>query len=250
MKIVQVSDLHLVRPGERIFGIDPLSRLEDCIADINAHHADAALVVFSGDLTHNGEQQAYAALARTLEGLVPPFRLMLGNHDDRDAFRTAFPQAPMEDGFVQSFADLDGLRAAFLDTLDPGQVSGRLCEARLDWLDRALAGAADVILFLHHPPSDIAIPSLDAVKLAEPERLAERLARHGNVRHISAGHVHRLAAGSWRGIPFTTLRGTCQQSALALTGPHAVAFDPPAYAVLLPVGDGIVVHFHEFPVRA
>lgn len=249
MKIIQVSDLHLVTPGEPLFGSDPLARLEDCISDLNLHHRDADLVVFSGDLTDDGEPAAYAALAERLGALAAPFRLMLGNHDERGAFGAAFPGALGADGFAHSFADIDGMRVVLLDTLEPGRIEGRLCGRRLDWLDAALADADHTLLFLHHPPCPIGVPSLDATCLASAGRLMEVLRRHGNVRHIFAGHVHRLANGSWGGIPFSTLRGTNHQSALVFAGPHAVSFESPAYAVILAAGGTVTVHPHEFPVR-
>ncbi|WP_245458628.1 MULTISPECIES: metallophosphoesterase [unclassified Mesorhizobium] len=86
MKIIQLSDPHLMAPGGRLHGSDPLTRLEACLADIGRNHADADLVVISGDLTNDGDRAAYAALRQALAGLVPPCRLMLGNHDDRALF--------------------------------------------------------------------------------------------------------------------------------------------------------------------
>ncbi|MCB4771155.1 phosphodiesterase [Ancylobacter sp. Lp-2] len=248
-KIIQVSDLHLVSPGGMLQGSDPLARLEDCLADLNRHHADADLVVFSGDLTDDGEPAAYAALATRLTALKAPWRLMMGNHDDRAASAAAFPGVAGADGFVQAAIDLGDWRAVLLDTHEPGHVEGRLCAARLDWLDAALAGASNVLIFLHHPPVAIGIPSLDNSRLAEADRLAAVLRRHGNVRHLFAGHVHRLASGLWEGLPFATVRSTNHQSALAFSGPHRVSFEPPAYAVILAGQDGIAVHQQEFPCR-
>ena len=80
IKLIHVTDLHLVEPGERLFGLDPLAQLESCIDHINRNHPDTDLVVFSGDLTDDGAPSAYAALADRLTTLKPPFRLMLGNH--------------------------------------------------------------------------------------------------------------------------------------------------------------------------
>jgi 3',5'-cyclic-AMP phosphodiesterase len=250
MKIIQVSDLHLTLPGGKLSGIDPLTRLEDCIADLNRHQADADLVVFSGDLTNDGEPEAYAALKERLADLAAPYRLMMGNHDDRAAFRAAFPQAAHEDGFIHSSIDLPDGRIILLDTLEPGHIEGRLCEARLAWLDGALAGAPQgAFLFLHHPPFPIGIPSLDKWRLADAEALGEILLRHANVRHIFAGHVHRFAAGTWSGIPFVTVRSTAVQSALQLTGPYKPSFEAPAYAVILAEAGGVVAHLHEFACR-
>lgn len=249
MKLILVSDTHLVAPGERLFGLDPLANVEACIESINRDHADADLVVFAGDLTDAGAAAAYEALAVRIGALVPPWRMTMGNHDDRSAFLAAFPDAPAENGFVQSSADFGATRVILLDTLWPGQVAGRLCEARLAWLDRELAGARDALVVVHHPPLAIGIPSLDETRLSDADALLAILRRHGNVRHLFAGHVHRLSHGHWHGIPCTTLRGTNHQSALKFSGPHEVSFESPAYAIVVAAPDGFAVHFQEFPAR-
>lgn len=249
MKIIQITDLHLTRPGDTLFGLDPLARLEAGLADVNLNHADADLVVISGDLANDGERVAYDTLKDHLRSLVPPFRLMLGNHDDRDLFRAVFPEAEAEEGFVQAAIDTEEGRLIVLDTLDAGHVEGRLCQVRLDWLDRRLAEVRGrpAFIFMHHPPFKLHMPVLDGVRLADPDALHDLLARHGNVRHIFAGHVHRPVAGSWRGIPFTALRGTNHQFALDFSeGRLATSHEPPAYAVIFIDAEGVVVHFHDF----
>ena len=97
MKLIQVSDLHFVPPGTRLFGIDPRAHLAAAIEDINAQHADAELCLFTGDLADHGDPQAYAALAETLAALRLPYRLLIGNHDQRDSFIQAFPEVPRDD---------------------------------------------------------------------------------------------------------------------------------------------------------
>lgn len=248
MKIIQLSDPHLMAPGGRLHGSDPLARLEACLADIGRNHADADLVVMSGDLTNDGERAAYAALRQALAGFVPRCRLMLGNHDDRALFLEMFPEAPAGRGFVQSVFDGSDGRLILLDTLDAGHVEGRLCAARLDWLDEKLQEARDrpAFLFMHHPPFRIHMPVLDEVRLADADALHDILRRHGNVGHIFAGHVHRLIAGSWRGIPVSTLRSTNHQSALDFSDSWRLGHEPPAYAVIFIDADGVVVHFHDF----
>lgn len=240
MKVIQISDPHLMTPGGLLYGSNPLSKLQACLADIGANHADADLVVISGDLTTDGERPAYAALSESLTKFGPPCRLMLGNHDDRAVFLEMFPQATAERGFVQSVVDSSEGRLILLDTLDSGHVEGKLCAARLDWLDEQLQEARDrpVFLFMHHPPFRIHIPKLDRVMLADADALHEVLLRHGNVRHIFAGHVHRLIAGSWRGIPISTLRSTNHQTALDFSQGWSLGHEPPAYAVILIDADG------------
>ena len=249
MKLIQLSDFHLVTPGCLLFGSDPLKRLEACIADINAQHADADLVIISGDMTNDGEPEAYAALAELLPAIRAPYRMMMGNHDDRAAFAAAFPDVGMAGGFMQSAVDLPDGRIVLLDTLDEGHVPGKLCDARLAWLDGALAGAQDAFVFMHHPAFALGIPSLDDSRLSDAGALHEIFMRHGNVRHIFAGHVHRAASGSWHGIPFSTMRSTNHQSALKLHGAYEISHERPTYGVILADGDTVAVHWHEFPLN-
>lgn len=248
MKIIQISDPHLVPPGGMVFDFDPLARLEACLADVNRNHADAELVVISGDLANDGERLAYEALKTRLTSLVPPSQLMLGNHDDRNLVLEIFPETKAEDGFVQTVVDTDEGRLILLDTLDAGNVEGRLCAARLDWLDRRLEEAHDrpAFIFMHHPPFRIHMPELDRVRLADADAFGALLARHGTIRHIFAGHVHRLIAGSWRGMPVSTLRSTNHQTALDFSDDWRLGHEQPAYAVIFIDADGVVVHFHEF----
>lgn len=248
MKLIQITDLHLVTPGETLFGLDPLVRLTACLKDVEDHHGDADAIVVTGDLTHDGEIAAYEALARAISGLTPPVHLMLGNHDRREAFRAVFGDAHFDAGFVQKSVDLDGSRLILLDTLKEGAVEGELCPARLGWLERQLAGAGEngALVFAHHPPFRLHMPALDRVRLGEAEEFARIANQAGNVRHILAGHVHRPVSGSWRGIPFNALRSTNQQTALVFEDRFVNSHEPPAYAVIFVDVDGVVVHFHDF----
>jgi hypothetical protein len=82
--------------------------------------------------------------------------LAVGNHDDRDLLRAAFPEhrhLAGEGGFVQYVVDEFTVRLVVLDTLIPGAPGGRLCEQRLQWLDRMLAASdRPTIVAQHHPP--------------------------------------------------------------------------------------------------
>lgn len=247
MKLIQITDLHLRGRGGLICGLDPAANLEKAVADINRNHPDADLAVVTGDLSDDGSPASYRLLATILEPLIPPARLLLGNHDERSAFSAVFPDAPAEEGFVQSVQDIDGLRLVFLDTLDEGAVGGKLCERRLAWLDRRLGEtSAEAFIFMHHPPCDIGFPPLDAVKLADPQAFADAIRRHGNVRHIFAGHVHRLCSGIWNGMAFNTGRGTNHQTApLFGAKDFATGFDKPAYNVILTNGVDTIVHAQE-----
>lgn len=249
MKIIHITDPHVRPAGESLLGIDTGDRFSKVIQDVNTRHADADLVAITGDLTHYGEPAAYARVAELLKGLRLPYRLMLGNHDRRPAFRNAFPDHPIDDnGFVQSIIDPPGLgsRLLFLDTHEEGYVGGRLCEKRLGWLERRLDEAQDrpVVLFQHHPPLSVGAAHFNNICMAEPQPFLQALRTHGRVRHIFLGHVHIPVTGSFAGgIPFTAGRGCSHQMVLDMEHPDAPWTNGVAnYNIILLGEDDLYIH--------
>ncbi len=249
-KIIQITDVHMVPPRQALFDTDPAVRLRQCLRDIRATQADVDWLVFTGDLAHRGEPEAYDLLRRILEEETDlPVRLMLGNHDDRAAFRAAFPDQPVDPaGFVQSVIDLPGARLVMLDTLADEGHGGALCEVRLGWLadQIAAAGGHPLHLFLHHPPFRIGMDGVDGIRLKDDAALAAVL-DGANIAQLYFGHVHRPVAGNWRGIPISMSYGLNHQAALNLDGARRRGRSGPAeYAVILLEDDRTIVHFHDF----
>lgn len=253
MKFIHLTDPHLVGPGLTLYGLDPEVRLRAAIADINANHADAALCVVTGDLTHWGAPEAYAQVRACLADLAMPHVAMLGNHDRRFAAFAALSTVPQdENGFAQGFRDTPAGRMIFLDTLNESTHAGELCSLRLGWLARTLESTGPdqpVLLFMHHPPFEMGLKTMDRIALVEIEPLWHVIRPYrARIRHLFFGHVHRPVAGSWRSIPFSTLRGTNHQVVLNLTehNRHLASHEPPAYAVVLAEAEQIIVHTHDF----
>lgn len=250
MKFIHLTDTHLVPAPRKLFALDPRARLRAAVADINRRHADAAMVVVTGDLTHWGEREAYRELKQALDALTPSYRLILGNHDDRANFLAAFPDSPTDpQGFVQWTEGTEAGLFVFLDTLIPGSDGGRLCEARLAWLEKQLTAARGrpLYLFLHHAPLDLGIPGMDAIRLQNAEALLPLLQAQGGLRHIFFGHIHRTIAGSWHGLPYSTLPGTNHQVLLQfhredVPGSH----EPPAYGVVFLRPEAVVMHVQAY----
>jgi len=251
MKFIHITDPHIVEPGKRLYGLDPLERLGLCIEDINRFHADAEFAIVTGDLAHAGNPLAYRALKDAFGKLRIKTHFLLGNHDDRRHFFAAFPESPRDaGGFVQFTLDTAIGRFICLDTNEPDVPWGILCDVRLAWLKAELERAADlpVYLFIHHPPFAVGIKRMDEISLQQPEKFAAVVAGRRNIRHLFFGHLHRPIGGSWRGIPMTTLRATSHQVALdfAMEGVVPGSHEPPAYAVVIADADLTVVHFHDF----
>jgi 3',5'-cyclic-AMP phosphodiesterase len=252
MKFIHITDLHLAAPGQLLWGLDPLARLDACLADIEKHHADASFCAITGDLTEAGGIAAYEGLQQRLAGFPIATHLMLGNHDNRQNFLNVFGGADAS-GHVQHAIARDGKRFLFLDTLKrPPSSAGLFDPPRRDWLraELAKAGGAPVYIFMHHPPFAIGHQLMDAIMLEEPEAFAKLLESH-DIRHIFFGHAHRAISGQWRGIPFSALPGLNHQLPLVGGSVETVYSDePPMYAVVLLEDDRTIVHADAFMHRA
>jgi len=247
MKFVQITDLHIVPPGARLHDLNPADRLASCVADVNRHREDVEFCVFTGDLADRGEREAYDVLREILEDLAIPHHLMLGNHDARAPFLDAFPEAPRDgNGFVQFQLETDEGSFIFLDTLDEGNRTGLCCDKRRGWLSERLrdSGSRPVYLFMHHPPFDIGIPSMDNIKLDGIDTFARVVQESANIRHLFFGHVHRPVSGSWHGIPCSALPSTNHQIGpdFVNVSPMPYTRGPAAYAIVHLDDDQVVVH--------
>jgi 3',5'-cyclic AMP phosphodiesterase CpdA len=238
MKIIHLSDTHMLPPGEQLFGVDPEKRLAACVEHVNQHHGDADLCVISGDLANQGQVEAYEHLALLLDPLKPPLRLLLGNHDRRRNFIQVFGDLPRDDqGYVQSILPGPEINLIFLDSKDnrPGH-QGRLGPRRLAWLQEQMAAlSGPMALFIHHPWFPLGIPSVDCIGLDHSQDLQGLLLKNlPRLAHLGFGHYHRFISGSWHGVSFHTINSVAHQIALEVHHPRRVAgsHEEPAYAVV------------------
>ena len=64
MKIIQITDTHLMPRGTELHGLNPCERLEACIASIKEFHSDAEMCIITGDLTDQGLRESYEDFRR------------------------------------------------------------------------------------------------------------------------------------------------------------------------------------------
>ncbi len=264
LKLLVMADLHL-RAERPLHGIDPATSVTRALAHARRHHPDAAALLLLGDLVHDGTEADYRRLAALLQDLPWPVHFLLGNHDGRAAFRTVFPEAPVDGaGFVQSVQPLGRHRLILLDSLEdparlPRRHAGRLGPERLAFLAAALDEAdragARLLVFVHHPAAAIGIAGIDAIGLVDADAFLATLAPHrARIDHLFFGHVHRATTGTVSGLPFTTPASTTMQLPFQppARGPAHDPQLPAGYVVaLLPAVSGapLVLH-HEMLLPA
>ena len=258
MKLVHISDIHI--HAEPILDADPVENFAACLAHVKVFHGDADRIVITGDLTHHGAEESYLKLkamiaASGLAGDQAP-RLLIGNHDDREAFAGTFPEAIRdENGFIQWTEETPAGRFVYLDTVEAGTHAGRYGKARRDWLDGVLTRAGEagerVYLFMHHNPLPVHVANADVIGMLDDEApFRTLLARHrAPIEHVFFGHCHYTLSGSVAGIPFSAPRSTNHPCWPEFSGdPKRVGYgvQTPNYNVCFLTEAGTVVHAIDY----
>lgn len=250
LKFIHVTDVHLVAAGEALHGLDPLERFKRCAESIRQCHADAHCIVVTGDLADRGEGAAYQLFRQTIAQTGLPVHCIIGNHDDRAICVANVPEAQTDsNGFVQFTVETPAGVFVMLDTLIPGSHSGGLCDLRQNWLrdQLQLLRGEPVFLFMHHPPFDLHLPCIDRIGFENKQEMSVLVAAHDNIRHLFFGHAHRPLSGNWKGISFSSLRGTNHQVSLDFHSSNITySREDPEYSVVFVDDDQIVVHTHNY----
>lgn len=247
--LLHISDTHLrAASTPRLFdALDGAAQLSRALDVIEASGVRPDAVVFTGDLVDLGERGAYA----DLRALVEPFAerigarvlWVMGNHDDRAAFRAELLDEASDLRPVDRVDELDGLRVVTLDTSVPGHHYGELRDEQLAWLAGVLATPAPLgtIVAMHHPPVPAVLPLAASVELRDQSRLAAVL-RGTDVRAIIAGHLHYSTFATFAGIPVSVASSTCYAQDLTVPVGGTRPQDGAQAFNLVHVYDDTVVH--------
>ena len=237
--VVQLTDLHVRPDGQASNRVVETNMLtERALRSVARLDPAPDLVIITGDLTECGlpaEYEVLAAMLRRHLGDRFPLLAVPGNHDRREAMIAHLPGVRHEDGFVQHVVDGHPVRVVMLDTVVPGAAHGQLCARRLDWLERALAAAADAptLIGMHHPPFLCGIAHMDAINLRQADEFATVVARYPQVDRIVCGHHHRPVVARVAHAVASIAPSVAHQVELDLRpgAPAAFVLEPPAYQI-------------------
>jgi Icc protein len=213
--LLHISDTHLLAGGGRLYdrvaSEDHLRRLFD---EFEASGARPEAIVFTGDLADRGEADAYRRLRRIVDPVAADLGAqvvwVMGNHDDRRAFRAELLGEAPSDAPVDAVTRIGGLRIIALDSTVPGHHHGEVGREQLEWLRAELADPAPhgTILAMHHPPVPSVLDLAASVELRDQRHLEEALVGT-DVRSILAGHLHYSSTATFGGIPVSVASATC-----------------------------------------
>ena len=264
---VHFTDTHIM-VGERAANakasaqLDTAKMLEQVIRAINTLDPKPAFAVVGGDLTSpdlldqskvwtaDDYEPSYRLLKQLVAPLPCPVYMLMGNHDQRDAFHRVMQTdaSRPEAAHYYSF-DHEGYHFIALDSLEPGEHGGCIAASQLDWLEADLAQHAEqpTIVFVHHHPWPIGVRGMDMMNLANAADLEAVLRGHAQVRWIICGHVHQDHHMERDGLTQLTTSATCfQLSKVSQT--NKMFPGPPSFRVVRVTGRDLstrVIHLHH-----
>jgi Icc protein len=200
----------------------------------------------------------YELFRQLTEPLMAPLHVIGGNHDDTALVHEQFPiEGGTGEGDYRYAVEFGDLRLVACDSNIAGSEAGAFGPERLAWLESLLDEDVETptIVAMHHPPVDIGIDALDAIRIPDPDAnaLAESLSLRPHVLRLICGHVHRGSVSVLRG---ACPAFTCPSSHMAAEleigvggSPKDLELvpEPPALAVHAMLGRGELVS-HVQPI--
>jgi 3',5'-cyclic AMP phosphodiesterase CpdA len=198
-----LSDTHIAADRAAIVRtVNMTEHLEAAVKGVRALASRPAGVFVNGDCAVlKGLAEDYATFSTLITPLREaglPIHLTLGNHDDRDIFRTSLKAAiPAAPPLVSKHVSIvEGARANWflLDSLDDvNKTPGLLGDEQRAWLAKALDAntAKPALVMVHHNPIS-GTPGKKGALTDADELLAVLLPRR-NVKALFFGHTH-----TWR----------------------------------------------------
>ena len=205
---VVISDIHM-RDDSTYKKANSQDYLQRAWLGINQRCPQARACLLLGDITDSGSKQSYQSVHDQLQSTPMPIYATVGNHDNRAIMQSYFTASYNSDGFAQSANKLaTEWRLIILDTKLDGRANGKICAARLAWLQTQLQTGSErnIIIAMHHPPGPLGVPALDGIALANGRALYEVLEPHQDrIRMLLCAHFHLSISASWYGLPLSVV---------------------------------------------
>ena len=204
--VLQLTDTHILPPGQVLYKkVDTALHLRETVKQINRMRPMPDVLIITGDLTEQGDEEEYQHFLELIEPLQMPVYVVPGNHDNPQIMAevftgtTCFPVT--DDTYQYAIEDLP-FRILGINSRCDGSELPEFGEKRLSWLKRQLDKSdKPVLLAVHHPPMVTGIELIDMGGSEWFQRLKSLLAGYEQVKLVICGHCHTDLCGRIGNIP-------------------------------------------------
>lgn len=241
LRVLHLTDPHLFAAEDgNLRGTVTFASLSKVLEHYQAGDWRADIVVVTGDLIQDDTAAAYGNFRRLLGSLDLPVCCVPGNHDVRALMQEALGEAPFL--YCGTLERRNWLLIG-IDSCVDERAGGSISASEFARVDAEIAAsdAANVMLYLHHPPVTLGSRWLDSVGMENGAEALQRFAASGRVRLTIFGHVHQVFTTEHAGISIIATPSTCSQFA-AGSAEFAIDDKPPAYRRIELQPDGSYDH--------
>ncbi|MBE8598140.1 metallophosphoesterase family protein [Xenorhabdus sp. BG5] len=194
MKVIHLTDIHLTQNREqKIFDVDPYENFDFVCEEICRIKkiTEIELTVISGDITHNGDVDAYRYFLKKMEALMIPYIAILGNHDLKSNFNIAVTEE--NNSFIIHSREYKNKswNIISIDTVVEGEVFGFISKDNLAELERKMIknSKCNTAIFMHHHAIPVGTPIVDSYILNNGKELLDLCEKY-KIKFIGSGHAH------------------------------------------------------------
>jgi Icc protein len=214
--LVQITDTHILPPGEVLYGdTDTAAHLSETVQQINSTRPLPNVVLITGDLVERGDEASYRHFIDLIRPLKMPAYVIPGNHDNPQLMRQVFsdsPFFPATDSTFQYAVENFPFRILALNSRSDDSELPDFSDKRLSWLRHQLDQSdKPVLIAVHHPPMITGIELIDMGGSGWFQGLKSLLAGHNQVRLVICGHCHTDLCGRIGQVPVYMAPATSHQ---------------------------------------
>jgi Icc protein len=211
LRVLQITDTHLFGDADgRLVGMNTEASSLEVLERVLADFWPADLILATGDIVHDGSEQAYSRFKQRFERFDVPTLVIPGNHDKPDVLRQV-----MQGGHVQAVDHfvLRNWQFLMLDSTVRGGDGGHLAASELERLERMLATHPHqhAMVCLHHHPVKVECDWIDPIGVDNGDALFAVIDRFPQVRGVVWGHIHQDYSGERNGVGLFAAPSTCIQ---------------------------------------
>ncbi|WP_419420439.1 metallophosphoesterase [Legionella sp. D16C41] len=210
IKIIQITDTHLVRDNSTVFNINTNLAFKKVIKNMQADLADTDAIFLTGDLSQDESIESYEIIVDSLKEFNNEIFWIPGNHDSITNMHQVFAK---KKNFIKgNFLATHLWDFIFLNTKQDGKESGFLLDDELEFLNLELKKERNkpVALVMHHHPIEVNTPLIDKYILENKESFFAVIGQ-SEIDLIISGHVHHDYSINYNDIYFETSPATCCQ---------------------------------------
>ena len=211
VKIAQITDTHLLADKEgEMRSVKTWHSLKKTLATVKKHNPD--LLVVTGDIGHEGEQEAYQNFVELIDSFQIPTYWLPGNHDDLEAQKSYLVGQYI---FSDKVVRLDSWQIILLNScLTEAQYGeGWLSPDQLDFLEQKIAQNIHLstAIAIHHHPVSTGIDWLEQMSIGNRDKFNAIISKYPQVKTVFFGHIHHELHVEQNNIQFFGTPATCTQ---------------------------------------